>query len=139
MNVNERQDTPRNGASGNTVSDPEVRPRARRRHYTAEYKARILAEAEACRAAGEMGALLRREGLYASLLTKWREQRARGTLEPQRRGPKPQPEAGELERLRQENARLQERLTKAETIIEAQKKVSALWQRSPDPTLDAPP
>ena len=60
--------------------DPEVVPRAQRRMFTAEYKLRILAEAEACHQPGEIGALLRREGLYSSLLDKWRRQRRKGGM-----------------------------------------------------------
>ncbi len=105
--------------------DPEVRPKAKHRRFTAEYKKRILDETDACTRPGEVGALLRREGLYSSLLSKWRQQRAQGTLTalaPQRRGPKPDPQADEIARLRRENERLQERLKQAETIIEVQKK-----------------
>jgi len=109
--------------------DPEVVPKAERRRFAAEYKLRILAEADACTKHGETGALLRREGLYRSHLDKWREQRRRGVLQalaPQKRGPKPDPQAAEIVRLRRENERLQQRLQRAETIIEVQKKLSAL-------------
>lgn len=110
--------------------NPEVVPKARRRTFTAEYKLRILAEADACdRKAGEIGALLRREGLYHSHLDKWRKQRRAGSLQAlaaQKRGPKPDVQAAEIARLRRENERLQARLKQAETIIEVQKKLSAL-------------
>lgn len=109
--------------------DPEVVPKAERRRFSAEYKLRILAEADACTQRGEIGALLRREGLYRSHLDKWREQRRAGALQalaPQKRGPKPDPQAAEITRLRRENERLQQRLQRAETIIEVQKKLSAL-------------
>ena len=109
--------------------DPEVVPKAERRRFSAEYKLRILAEADACTQRGEIGALLRREGLYRSHLDKWREQRRAGALQalaPQKRGPKPDPQAAEIARLRRENERLQQRLQRAETIIEVQKKLSAL-------------
>jgi transposase-like protein len=109
--------------------DPEVVPKAERRRFTAEYKQRILAEADACSQRGEIGALLRREGLYRSHLDKWRAQRRAGALQalaPQKRGPKPDPQAAELARLRRENERLQQRVQRAETIIEVQKKLSAL-------------
>jgi transposase-like protein len=117
--------------AGGTASapDPEVVPKARRRQFTADYKLRILSEAERCTRPGEIGALLRREGLYSSHLDKWRKQRRRGSLQafaPQQRGPKPDPQAAEIARLRRENERLQARLKRAETIIEVQKKLSAL-------------
>ena len=117
-------------ASGSAATpDPEVVPKAKRRQFTAEYKLRILSEAEQCTRPGEIGALLRREGLYSSHLDKWRKQRRRGSLQalaPQKRGPKPDPQAAELARLRRENERLQARLKQAEAIIEIQKKLSAL-------------
>jgi transposase len=107
----------------------EVVTRAARRRYTAEYKLRILREVEACKGTGEIGARLRREGLYSSNLTKWREQRARGELAglaEQRRGPKEDPQAVENAQLKRENERLREELRKAHLIIEVQKKVSQL-------------
>jgi len=109
--------------------DPEVIPKAERRRFTAEYKLRVLAEADACTKRGEIGALLRREGLYSSHLDKWRTQRQRGALQalaPQKRGPKVDAQAAEIARLRRENERLQARLQQAETIIEVQKKLSVL-------------
>jgi transposase-like protein len=109
--------------------DTEVTAKAVRRRYSAEYKLRILEEAESC-ASGEIGALLRREGLYSSHLTTWRRQRAAGQLAglaPKKRGPKPDPQAEELKRLRRENERLQVRLQQAEAIIEAQKKLAQLF------------
>lgn len=107
----------------------EVFTRAARRRFTAEYKLRILREVEACKGTGEIGALLRREGLYSSNLSKWRQQRARGELEglaEQRRGPKEDPQAVENARLKCENERLREELRKAQLIIDVQKKVSQL-------------
>jgi transposase-like protein len=107
----------------------EVVVRAARRRYTAEYKLRVLGEVEACKGTGEIGALLRREGLYSSNLTKWRQQRERGELAglaAQRRGPKEDPQAVENARLKRENERLREELRKAQLIIEVQKKVSQL-------------
>jgi transposase len=109
--------------------DPEVAPKASRRRFTAEYKLRILAEADACCKRGEIGALLRREGLYRSHLEKWRGQQRAGSLlalTPQKRGPRPDPQAAEIAKLRRENKQLQARLQQAETIIEIQKKLSAL-------------
>lgn len=119
--------TERNGSLG-----PEVSEKARRRRFEAAYKLRILAEAERCIAAGQLGELLRREGLYSSHLTSWRKQRDAGALEalaPKQRGRKPKrkdPLALERERLERENRRLMERLRQAETIIEVQKKVSEM-------------
>src|SRR5258708_808996 len=112
--------------------DPEVVPKAKRRTYTAEYKQRILQEAEAAAATrGGLGALLRREGLYSSLLTYWRRERADGVLEaltPRKRGPKSKrnPLEEENQKLRRQNARLSEDLRKAHIIIDVQKKVAAL-------------
>lgn len=110
----------------------EVTPRAKRRSFSAAYKLRILEEADQCTEPGETGALLRREGLYSSSLTQWRRQREQGQLrglEARKRGRKTSERdevAEELKRLRRENAQLEERLDKAETIIEVQKKLSAL-------------
>ncbi len=129
MSQNDQVDVRNNGQLATAVPDPEVRPRAKHRHFTAEYKKRILDEAAACTEPGQRGALLRREGLYSSLLTKWRQQQAAGALEglqPKKRGPKADPQAQELARLQRENQRLQERLRKAELIIEVQKKVALL-------------
>ena len=111
--------------------DSEVPERAKRRHFSAEYKLRILEEAEACRAPGEVGALLRREGLYSSQLTAWRQARREGSLQAlaKARGPRGRrrdPVARENERLRQENARLQRRLEQAQAILEIQKKASEI-------------
>ena len=104
---------------------PEVSEKASRRRFTAEYKARILDEADRCTEPGQVGELLRREGLYSSHLTNWRRQRQTG-LTPKQRGRKPKSnkqEQQELDRLRRENKRLAERLRQAETIIDVQKKV----------------
>jgi transposase len=109
--------------------DPEVVPKATRRRFTAEYKERILAQADACTKPGQIGALLRREGLYRSHLGKWREQRKQlglTGLAPQKRGPKADLQAAEIARLRRENERLQARLRRAENIIDVQKKVAQL-------------
>jgi transposase len=114
------------------VADPEVVPQAKRRRFSAKYKLRILEEADACREAGEIGALLRREGLYSSYLTAWRRQRDQGQLEalsPKKRGRKLSMDealAEELDALKRENQRLESRLQQAETIIEVQKKLSGL-------------
>jgi transposase len=111
--------------------EPEVPARATRRVYSARYKARIVAEYERLDAAGR-GALLRREGLYTSSISKWRKQRDRGALQalaaaPGR--PPTDPRDQELVRLRRENARLQADLGKARKVIEVQGKLSALWEQ----------
>ena len=136
----ERSEPQRSAASAkagaNSVSasrpDPEVVAKPKQRTYTAEYKQRILEEAEAAAATrGGLGALLRREGLYSSLLAYWRRERANGILEaltPQKRGRKSKrnPLEEENEKLRRQNARLTEDLRKANIIIDVQKKVAAL-------------
>ena len=116
--------------------DPEVPAKARRRTFTAKYKLKILAEADGCSKPGEIGALLRREGLYSSHLSKWRQQREEGALAgltPKKRGRKPRPvdpQARRVAELERENARLQRKLEQAETIIEVQKKLSRLLESS---------
>jgi transposase len=116
------------------IPEPEVRERAVRRRFTAEYKLRILKEAESCTKRGQLGALLRREGLYSSNLITWRHQSEKGTLKalsPKKRGPKgkrPDPSARRIAELERENKRLEKKLRQAETIIEVQKKVSEILQ-----------
>jgi transposase-like protein len=120
------------------MPDPEVVPLPERRRFTAEEKLRILEEAEACTEPGEIGALVRREGIYSSYLSRWRQARDRGQLSAlgaNKRGPKPVTDAAvarEMARLRRENERLQKRLGQAETIIEVQKKLSALLGLNPE-------
>jgi transposase len=113
---------------------------AKRRSFTADYKQRILSEADRTKGTGGIGALLRREGLYSSLLATWRRERASGVrqaLAPQKRGPKSKrdPVQEEIQKLQKDNARLTEQLRKAEIVIDVQKKVGALlgW---PIPTTD---
>jgi transposase len=111
------------------VPDPEVVLRAKRRQFSAKYKLRILTEADQCTQRGELGVLLRREGLYSSHLTTWRKQRNRGQLAglaPKKRGRKPGRQAAEIARLQRENERLKARLEQAETIIAVQKKLSQM-------------
>ena len=110
---------------------PEVLARAKRRTYTGEYKQKVLAEADAARGSGEIGAVLRRHGLYSSHLTKWCQERKSGIVEglaAQKRGPKSKanPLSAENEKLRRDNERLTDRLRKAEIIIDVQKKVAML-------------
>jgi transposase len=116
--------------SPSNIADPEVVPKAKRRRFSAEYKRRILEEADSCTEPGQIGALLRREGLYSSHLTTWRRQRDRGliqALSPKKRGRKRKDELErEVARLQRENARLQASLEQAEMIIEVQKKLSRL-------------
>jgi transposase-like protein len=111
------------------MPDPEVPERPVRRRFTAEYKARIVEEANAATEPGAVGALLRREGLYSSHLVDWRRQYRLGALSnlarPRGR-PRPDPLAAENERLRRTNVRLERRLATAERIIEIQGKVSEL-------------
>ena len=105
--------------------DPEVKVKPERRRFTAEYKLRILEEADNCTGPGQIGALLRREGLYSSNLTQWRLQRAEGVLQaltPRKRGPKVDPLTEENAALRQRIDRLEAELKRAETIIKVQKK-----------------
>jgi len=114
----------------------EVVAKAKRRQHTAEYKLRILRKLDECAGKGEVGAILRREGLYSSLIGKWRGQREQGSLNGlggQRRGPKVDPNAAELARLQRENKRLKEKLERAELIIDVQKKVARLIGETPPP------
>jgi hypothetical protein len=135
----ERSEAPRSGGSpmverrssgpGEKVPDPEVVARAKRRQFTTEYKLGILREADACKGSGEIGALLRREGLYSSHLVVWRRQReeaAHTQLKARKRGPKPKAQDSRVKQLEREKARLERRLKHAETIIEIQKKVHEL-------------
>ena len=123
------------------MPDPEVSTKAKRRTFTAEYKRRILEEADGCTESGEIGALLRREGLYSSHLSGWRRQREAGELaglQPKKRGRKKDEEATELARLRRENERLRKQLDQAELIIAAQKKLAqaleALTENEDEPS-----
>lgn len=118
-------------------TETEVVVKPKRRQHSAEYKLRILRELDECAGKGEVGAILRREGLYSSLISKWREQREQGSLNGlsgQRRGPKVDPNAAELARLQRENKRLKEQLERAELIIEVQKKVARLMGETPPPS-----
>jgi len=111
------------------VPDPEVPAKAKRRQFSAEYKLRILREADACKGSGEIGALLRREGLYSSHLVVWRRQRetrALGGMRARKRGPKAKDVDPRVKQLEREVALLQRRLKQAETIIEIQKKVAGM-------------
>jgi transposase-like protein len=129
------------GVASASLPDPEVVAKAKRRTFTAEYKQRILQEADSVAATpGGIGALLRREGLYSSHLVAWRRERSQGiqdALAPRKRGRKSQrnPLEEENQKLRRQNARLTEDLRKANIIIEVQKKVAALLG-NPIPDVD---
>ena len=118
--------------NGKLIPDPAVSEKPVRRRFTAQSKLGVLHAADRCTASGQLGALLRREGLYSSLLSTWRQQRDQGTLAgltPKRRGRKPNPDApliAENERLMRETRRLAAKLRQAETIIEIQKKLSEM-------------
>ena len=119
------------GPSGpSSRPDPEVDARPVRRRFTAEYKLSVLRQADTCSEPGEVGALLRREGLYSSHLTLWRQQRLQGRLGSQKRGRRgvaPNPLASRVAELERDNRRLSRRLKKAETIIEFQKNSPRFW------------
>jgi len=136
-------------AGGMTVVEektPEVEvvPKASRRRFTAAYKRQVLEQADRCQAPGDVGALLRREGLYSSHLTAWRAARRRGELAgagSRRRGPKPKPrdpQAKRLLELERENRRLQARAERAEALVEVQKKLSALLHPSDESNTGRP-
>ena len=120
------------------MADPEVVPRGERKRFAAEEKLRILEEAEASTRPGEIGALVRREGIYSSYLSRWRRARDQGQLQAlstKKRGPKTSEDkelVREVVRLGRENERLQARLEQAEIIIEVQKKLSRLLGVSPE-------
>jgi transposase-like protein len=117
------------GTSRATAPDPEVPAKVQRRQFSAEYRRRILKEADACKKHGALGALLRREGLYSSHLVNWRRQRDQGELvagRARKRGPVPKPVDPRLRQLEVENRRLQRKLARAETIITLQKKVAEI-------------
>mgnify|MGYP000007526253 FL=1 len=112
------------------VPDPEVPEKAVRRKFTAAYKLRIVKEAQTCTAQGQIGALLRREGIYSSNLAKWRRQAEEGLI-PKKRGPqKPDASIRRIAELEKENAKLVHKLKQAELIIEVQKKVADLLKES---------
>jgi len=118
------------------VADPELVERASRRRFTAEYKLAIVREADACTAAGEVGALLRREGLYSSHLTQWRQARDAGALEAleRPRGRKrADPREAENAELRRRLERAEAELVKARKVIEVQGNVSALLEELLEP------
>jgi transposase len=116
-------------ATSRATPDPEVPAKVQRRQFTAEYRRRILKEADACKKPGAVGALLRREGLYSSHLVNWRRQREQGELaagRARKRGPAPKPIDPRVRPLEVENRRLQRKLARAETIITLQKKIAEI-------------
>ncbi len=119
-------------ATGETASeeaarrDPEVVSIARRRKFSGSEKRRLLAEAERCKEAGTLGAFLRRERIYSSMIASWRKQVGmadQAALAPKRRGRKPDASARQIQQLERDNARLRRKLGRAELIIDAQKKL----------------
>lgn len=120
-----------NRAAETPVPDPEVRAHPKRRRFTAAYKAQVVEEAQRCTGPGEIGTLLRREGLYSSALTQWRRQYQAGALKGLRDDKRGRPRTRdardqELERLRREVERLSRKLGQAELIMDIQKKVAAM-------------
>ena len=117
------------------IEDVQVAAKPRRRTYTAEYKRRILKEADACRTPGAIGALLRREGLYSSHLVQWRRARGRGelaALTPKKRGRKPMPvdpRDRKIAELQRQLAQMTGRAERAEALVDAQKNLAALLGR----------
>lgn len=124
-----------NGSEPVTQPEPEVVPKAVRRSFSAAYKLRIVEEADQCTEYGQIGAMLRREGLYSSQLATWRRQREAGVLQgiaPKKRGRKANLDAKDVElaALRRENERLQKQLEQAELIIGAQKKLAEALEQT---------
>jgi transposase-like protein len=124
-----------NGSEPGRYSEPEVVARATRRTFSAAYKLGIVEEADQCAERGQIGALLRREGLYSSQLATWRRQRAAGGLQamaPKKRGRKASQDAKDVEiaTLRRENERLQRQLAQTELIIGAQKKLAEALEQT---------
>lgn len=125
-------------AGKSSVPDPQVVAQSKRRRFTSKYKLSILEKADQCAGFGEVGALLRREGLYSSHLSTWRKARHNGTLQalaPHKRGPKFNPDiaqAREIAALQKQVIKLQGELSKAHTIIDVQKKLSTILAALPN-------
>ena len=129
-----RRATEKDPAETPIPPNPEVEPKAARRRFSAQYKRSILEQADRCTHLGDVGALLRREGLYSSHLSNWRRQRDEG-LAPRKRGRKTDPATADrrvIAKLVKENERLQRQLKKAHTIIDVQKKLSEVLGLSMD-------
>lgn len=130
-----------NGTGAITQGVAKVAVRAKRRRFSAAYKLRIVQEADECTRSGQIGELLRREGLYSSQLSDWRRERAAGELQglgDKKRGPKPDVQAAELASLRRENERLKAQLSQAELIISAQKKLAQAFEQALTSEKDRP-
>ena len=125
-------------AGKSSIPDPQVTVKTGRRRFTSKYKLSILEKADQCTSLGEIGALLRREGLYSSHLSTWRKARRNGTLQalaPHKRGPKGNPgavQAREIATLQKQVNKLQGELSKAHTIIDVQKKLSTILATIPN-------
>ena len=119
-------------ADGARDPDPEVSSKIKRRCFSAAYKLKIVREADKCKKHGEIGALLRREGLYSSHLSEWRKLRDQGALnglKARKRGPRktePNPLAARVKQLEKEKTKLEKKLLKAEMVIELQKKMAEI-------------
>ena len=125
-----------NGSSAAHQPDPEVVARAQRRRFSVADKIRILQEADACCEPGQIGALLRREGIYSSYLTEWRREREQGEwqgLTGQKRGRRRDEQEAELVKLRRENEQLKAQVAQAELIISAQKKLAQALEQTLTP------
>src|SRR6266478_3221288 len=123
-----RRATAAAASAASTAPDPEVAATAKRRQFSSAEKRRILSAADHCKKPGELGALLRKEGIYSSMLANWRKQRTRGDIAvaTPKRGRKPDPTLATVRRnqqLERENDRLRRRLAQAQEIIEVQKKL----------------
>lgn len=138
MLENNQPMTHKTAAMPNDTPDPQVEPKSARRSFTTAYKLSVLQQADQCQGSGEIGALLRREGLYSSHLSTWRRLRQQGTLQAltnKQRGPQATRDPAqrrELEQLRRRNARLEHELAKAHTIIDVQKKLSFILATMPE-------
>ncbi len=120
-------------AAAQTVPDPEVEMRAKRRQFSAQDKLRILNEADSCRESGQIGALVRREGIYWSYLTDWRRELENGQLQglqARKRGRPRDEQSREVRELRSENEQLKAQLAQAELIISAQKKLAQALEQT---------
>ena len=126
--VGERSEAAGGGAPPEAVPDPELTERPKRRSFTAEYKLKVLKQVDACKEQGEIGALLRREGLYSSHLSSWRRQRDKGELGRKRGRKGADPLEKENAELRRRAERAETELAKARKVIEVQGNVSALLE-----------
>ncbi len=129
----EKSSPSREGEDRIGQTDPEVLPKKKRRYYTTKYKLRILDQVDQLTEQGQIGALLRKEGLYYSTISRWRKQREQGAFQglSGKRGPKEsknKQEQKRIQELERENARLKKQLQKAETIIDFQKKISEILE-----------